>query len=100
MARQKLLTKEILSKVPPLYSQDGKGENAIAYAKFFNPCGIGTWYMSEYDPKQNLAFGKAILQETELGYFSLTELEAVKLPFGLSIERDIHFRPTPLKDCK
>jgi len=30
MARQKILTKEILSKVPALYAQDGKGEDAIA----------------------------------------------------------------------
>ena len=31
----KLLTKELQKKLPPLYSQDGKGDDAIAYAKFF-----------------------------------------------------------------
>ena len=30
----KLLTKELQKKLPPLYSQDGKGDDAIAYAKF------------------------------------------------------------------
>ena len=99
MARQKLLTKEILRNVPALYSQDGLGDNAIAYAKFFNPCGAGTWYMSEYNPEDGTAFGKVVLHEKEYGYFSLVELESVRLAFGLYIERDIHFTPTPLKDC-
>ncbi|MGB3803125.1 MAG: DUF2958 domain-containing protein [Sphingopyxis granuli] len=29
----------------------------------------------------------------ELGSFALAELEAVRLPFGLTIERDLHFTP-------
>lgn len=96
----KLLTKEILSKLPALYSQDGKGEDAIAQVKFFCPWGIGTWYGSEYDPEQRLFFGVAVLHERELGYFSLDELEEVRGPAGLKIERDLHWSPRPLKDCK
>ena len=96
----KLLTKEILNKVPALYAQDGKGEEAIAYAKFFNPAGAGTWYMTEYSPEDGTAFGLCIIQESELGYFSIPELESLKLPFGLKIERDLHFKPTPIRDCK
>ena len=34
--------------------------------------------------------------EQELGYFSLTELKAIRGQFGLGIERDRHFSPTPL----
>lgn len=30
----------------------------------------------------------------ELGSFALAELEAVRLPFGLTIERDLHFTPS------
>ena len=30
----------------------------------------------------------------ELGYVALNELEEVQLPFGLSIERYIHWEPT------
>ncbi len=97
---QKLLTKAILSKVPKLGAQDELGENAIAHAKFFNPCGAGTWYMSEYDPESGQAFGKVVLADTEIGYFGIPELAAIKLKFGLKIERDINFEPTPLKDCK
>ena len=47
----KLLTKELEKKLPSLYEQDGKGDEAIAYAKFFDPCGSWTWYVTEYDPK-------------------------------------------------
>jgi hypothetical protein len=99
MARQKMLTKEILDKVPALYAQDGLGDDAIAYAKFFNPCGAGTWYMTEYNPEDGTAFGKVILQDEELGYFSIPELESVRVWGGLFIERDIYFTPKPLKDC-
>lgn len=95
----KLLTKEILKKTPPLYAQDGKGEDAIAYAKFFDPCGAGTWYMSEYNPEDGTAFGKVVLHDVELGYFNVNELAAIRGPLGLGIERDRWFRPTPLKDC-
>jgi hypothetical protein len=32
----------------------------------------------------------------ELGYVSLNEMKAVRLPFGLGIERDLHWTPKPL----
>ena len=44
-------------------------------------------------------FGLVIGFEQELGYFSLTELEAARGPLGLPIERDQHFEPKPLRDC-
>jgi hypothetical protein len=100
MARQQMLTKENRQQLPPLYAQDGKGMDAIAYVKFFNPCGSGTWYITEFDPETNMAFGLACLQERELGYIDLNELMAVKLRFGLYIERDIHFKPTKLSECQ
>ena len=33
----------------------------------------------------------------ELGYFHLSELEEVRGPMGLAIERDLWFKPTPLE---
>jgi len=33
----KLITKTIAKKIPPLYAQDGKGNDAIAYVKLFTP---------------------------------------------------------------
>lgn len=96
----KLLTQEILNKIPPLRSQEDKGEDAIAYVKFFTPSSDWTWYATEYDPLNREFFGLVQGFEEELGYFSLDELENVKGPMGLGVERDMYFTPTPLKDLK
>ena len=62
-----------------------------AVIKLFNPTGIGTWYISEYDPETKIAFGVADLGDAEMGSFALWELEQLKLPMGLKIERDLSF---------
>lgn len=61
--------------------------------KFFNPVGAATWLASELDEDGDTLFGLADLGFgcPEMGYFSLRELAEVRLPFGLGIERDIHF---------
>ena len=93
----KLLTKKILKKLPPLYSQEGKGEKAIAQVKFFSPRGSWTWYGVEYDGEDTF-FGLVDGFEKELGYFSLSELESIELPMGLKIERDMYFEPVAIKE--
>ena len=40
-------------------------------------------------------FGYVIGFEEEWGYFVLSELESIRGPGGLTIERDLHFRPGP-----
>lgn len=102
----KLLTKQIEKSLPPLYSQDGKGYEAIARVKFFHPCGSWTWYATEYDPKTRTFFGLVQSHEEEFGYFSLDELESIRagqLQIGgrvvnmrLPVERDMYFEPCPL----
>ena len=61
--------------------------------KFFNPMGGATWLATELDPNGDTLFGLADLGFgcPELGSFSLREIAAVRLPFGLSIERDAGF---------
>jgi hypothetical protein len=63
--------------------------------KLFNPCGAATWLLTELLPEEDgeLAFGLCDLGfgSPELGYVSLEEIRATKLPLGLYIERDIHF---------
>ena len=39
----------------------------------------------------DILFGLADLGYPELGSWSLTEMAAIRLPFGLGIERDLHF---------
>lgn len=63
--------------------------------KFFNPCGASTWLCSELDPEDgDTLFGLADDGHgfPELGYFSLKEIAAIRVSFGLRIERDIHFQ--------
>lgn len=96
-----LLTKANREALPALYSQDGKGADAVAHVKFFGG-GRGTWYATEFDGTDTF-FGYVISPLgpdcDEFGYFTLTELQALRFkPFGLPIERDLHFRPTTLRE--
>ena len=70
----------------------------IAIIKLFNPTGVGTWYIAEYDPITRTAFGLAHIQEAELGYFSMKELVDYRGRFGLPIERDLGWKPRPLTE--
>lgn len=89
----KLLPAEIASKMPPLYAQDGKGNDAIIYVKFFSPYSGWRWYATEYDPVDRLFFGLVVGHESELGYFSLDELENASGMNGTLplVERDLYF---------
>lgn len=92
----KLLTKVISKKIPALYAQDGKGDDSIAYLKLFLPWSSWTWYITEMNPETEECFGLVDGFERELGYFNLSELASITGPFGLKIERDLAFKPTPL----
>ena len=63
--------------------------------KLFNPVGAATWVATELAEDGDTLFGLADLGFgcPELGCFSLREIKAVRLPFGLVIERDAHFDP-------
>ena len=93
----KLLTKEIKNKLPPLYSQDGKAGKAVVYVKYFLPGSSWLWYGCEYDGK-DIFFGLVDGQCRELGYFSLSELENLKNPLGLTVERDLYWQPKRLEE--
>jgi hypothetical protein len=93
----KLLTKALQKEIPALYATEAtKLEDKEFICKFFNPCGAGTWYVIEGEEKEGdfIFFGLVDLHEQEFGYFSLNELQSIRLPFGLTIERDLHFSKT------
>lgn len=109
-----LLTEELKAKLPPLYGMDDKKPQEVpVVVKFFNPCGAGTWYATEACARLSdgrevtlaetkdlpagvsvedvIFFGLASIVEPELGYFSLSELQGIRLLGGaLGIERDLH----------
>jgi hypothetical protein len=95
-----LLSKELAEQLPRLYANEELGLAAQALVKFFTPDSNWTWYATEYDPENRIFFGYVIGFEDELGYFSLDELEEVRGPLGLPIERDEHFKPSSLEEIR
>ncbi len=92
-----LVNEEIKNMLSKLYEQDGKGLNAVVYVKYFTPDSNWTWYAVEFD-RNDILFGLVDGFVKELGYFSLSELESIKGPLGLKVERDLYFNPTTLKE--
>ena len=65
----------------------------VPVVKFFSPVGAATWLFSELDADGDTLLGLCDLGFgcPEMGSASLGEIAAVKLPFGLTIERDLCF---------
>jgi hypothetical protein len=115
--RLPLLDAASREKLPPLYSQEKLGLEAVAQVKFFTPDAHWVWYASEasalltddttsslkekapHDPDvvDVLFFGLVAGDALELGHFSLSELEDAHGPLGLSIEHDRYYEPQTLK---
>ena len=100
MYLMKLMTKKVEKDLEkyPLYSQDGKGEEAVVVCKFFLQ-GY-TWYVLEDDKNGDdyLFYGITAGQFNEIGYFMLSQLKSVTNEWGLGVERDRGFKPTKVKD--
>ena len=96
----KLLTKELRKLLPPLYFTEKANVKPLAVVKFFSPYTGWKWYATEFDG-EDIFFGLVVGFATELGYFSLKELEEVKV-FGNvpAVERDLSFEPTPLDQIR
>ena len=82
----KLITKEIKNK---LAKNVGDANVDKPWLKLFNPAGIGTWLITEYDEDTGLMFGLCDLGYPELGYVNLIELEDLDLPVSSFWQR--HF---------
>jgi hypothetical protein len=65
----------------------------VPVVKFFNPLGACTWLATELEEGGDQLFGLGDLGCgcPELGYFSLFEMQTLRLPLGLGIERDLYF---------
>jgi hypothetical protein len=96
----KLLTPKIINQIPNLYETEDK-DDQIAQVKLFTPDSNFTWYILELC-KENLdvCYGFTVGFEAEYGYFSLEEIEALRGPMGLMVERDMWFEPLPMSEIK
>lgn len=91
----------------PLYSQDGKGKNAICRAIF--AIGSARWFIIEgsREGDDTIMFGIVIgLLEDEYGYVSLKELSDIELDltsqgYGkLLVRQQPDFKPTAMKNLR
>lgn len=102
--KMELLTDE-LKKVfeeYPLYSQEDKEKDSKVICKYFFPSGRATFYATEGQPQEDgdfLFFGYVVIFEGEFGYFTLSQLEEIKIPVEIeglgsglvTMERDLYF---------
>ena len=97
--RKHLLPPEVQKELPPLYATEHQLD-PIVKIKFFVPWGSWTWFVTEGSPEEDeddfRFFGLVDGHEKELGYFVLSDLMSVRGPGGLTIERDLYFKPQPL----
>ena len=91
-----------LAKLPRIYASDHVPlEEVVIHQHFF--LGGSDWYMAEYDPRDRLFFGYAILNNdlvnAEWGYTSYDELRGINLR-GLEVDRDLHWKRTRVRDIE
>jgi len=87
----RLMTKKLERRFAEVGSQENV-DDLIIVAKFVNPCGQETWYLTQYDPKRQVFFGFVLVEDdcnVQWSEFSLKELESFKCPLGVPIERDL-----------
>jgi hypothetical protein len=92
-----LIPKELIEemKIPKLYETE-RNLNPICHIKLFTPDSVFKWFIIELSMDEDTCYGYVKGFESELGYFSLAEIESIKGPHGLRVERDILFTPTAL----
>ncbi|MDQ0249517.1 hypothetical protein J2W22_001564 [Sphingomonas kyeonggiensis] len=94
-----LLTPELRAALRAQYRSEATYTRPLV--KLFHPLSAATWLASELAEDGDALFGLADLGFgcPELGWFSLSEIEALRLPYGLRIERDLYFATAlPLTD--
>lgn len=108
-----LLPVNVAKQLPPIYTTE-KVEDPIVQVKLFTPMSSFTWYLTEYDGKEE-AFGLIVNGDIkELGYINIPELESIRMPLTIqvngklfrsrqpipAVERDMHFSPMPLSEVR
>ena len=91
-----LIPQNLLNQIPDLYETE-RNINPTCHIKLFTPDSIFTWYIIEVSKEdKHTCYGYVKGFESELGYFSLKEIESIRGNFGLVVEMDISFKPSAL----
>jgi len=91
-----LITTEILKNLPPLYSLENSDPQDVKIAvKFFTPDSDWSWFATEGEEVGGDVrfFGMVHGHSKELGYFMLSDLEAV----GIRSNETGYFRPSDIE---
>lgn len=92
----KLIPEKLLNQIPDLYETE-RSLNPLCHIKLFSPDSIFTWYIIEISKEdKHTCYGLVKGFESELGYFSLKEIESIRGNLGLGVEMDTSFTPTSL----
>jgi DUF2958 family protein len=104
-----LLTPSIQFSLPKIYTTDEVPlEEKIVICKFFTPWAFWSWFVFEgemegkiffTDSRDFVFYGMAHGFEKEIGYFKLSDLESIRGPCGLIVERDLSVFKTRYIDC-
>ena len=95
-AQQKQLLANGIANIKSM-EEGGDAQDFTPVVKLFCPWGAATWLLTEIDPEdEDIAFGLCDLGMgcPELGTVRISELEGIRGPAGLRIERDCHFVAT------
>ncbi|MGW9550680.1 hypothetical protein ACWG8W_06445 [Citricoccus zhacaiensis] len=93
-----------LDASPPLYGTEAEpGPAKLAYAHYTLDTGrtVGHWWVAEYDPGSQHAYGYRKLEshpEGTWGYFSLRTLSSVISRKGQGVVRDSGWSATPMAE--
>lgn len=94
-----LLPTSTRAALPPIRATEQE-QDPVAYAKLYAPwTRWWFWYVTEFDGQDTL-FGMVSGEEIELGYFRLSELEAIRGPDDTKIRRDPLFEPKRLSEIR
>lgn len=77
-------------------SAAGQDIDPFPVVKLFTPDADATWLLTELDPQDpDIAFGICDLGMgfPELGSVRISEIQSVRGPLGLHVERDLYFKP-------
>ena len=96
----KLMTQAQKNKMIKNHNNQDGSKDFKAVIKLFDPTGSATWYLSELNPENNVAFGLCKITDEEFGYVSLDELSTLKVKMGLGIERDLYFTPKTFEEIQ
>lgn len=98
-----LIPDRLKGKIPRLYATDDGNPigDKTAHLRFFFPMGAYTSYVLEHDPGTGDLFTLTTMdgRDWELGYASLEEIQSIQIR-GLKVERDLYFKPAPLKNIQ